>query len=329
MSKFKIFRLELEVTERCNMRCKHCYMGEPVDSDMSYELLINLLDEAHDPGVYDVILSGGEPLLRKDIFEIIHYVKRNFSYKVGLLTNGSLIDDSNVKKLTICDYIQLSLDSPPDVECPVRGGRISRETIRVAKMLKRYGIHVTFFSTLSKLNWRYVDALVKIAEDLEIPISFARMVPVGRGSSIKDMMFNPYEYYMLMKKIVELKRKSRFIYITDPLRVLLDESQWKGRRESIIGGCAAGVISCTITTTGEVFPCPLLRISAGNIIKNNLNLKDIWLESPIFKLLRSRKFMACTECSYRFTCGGCRATAYSIFKNIYAKDPLCFKHLIC
>lgn len=314
--------LEIEITDKCNTQCKHCYLGNARrHKTMPEKLLLKTLNECEKNKVARVIITGGEALLEPKLVEKAAEFKPR-KFELGLMTNGLLVNEGSISLLKKFDFVQLSFDNLPKKKA-VRAIK-PEKIIEKARFLQNNGIRTNFLCTLSKHNIKNLDGIMKTAESLSIPITFNRMYPVGRAKEMQGQILSKKEFQNAISKILASNAKTQ--KITDPLTVLCSDSKKELALKSkrIIGGCIAGIAACSISPEGRLFPCPLLRISAGSLKKNSL--KKIWLNSKILGDLRNRSlFEKCKDCKYVNACGGCRASAFAAYGKINAPDPLCFK----
>ena len=315
MSDLGIHLVVLEVTDRCNLKCIHCYNDGSQGKDISHEDFEIVIKELKKVKPYYVTLSGGEPLLLgKWLFNIAEAL-RDICKKLLLTTNGLLITKFPAQSFRIFDNVQISLDGPKDVHEKIRGKGTFERTLNAAKYLKDAGVNITFNMTIHVLNKDYLVETYEIARSLGIQLGIERMSTVGRGKDITRISANEWKY--LLKIATEKKINCR-----DPLSFAFR----KGiiiKPNKICGGCTAGIASLVITPSLEIIPCVRLRIPVGNL--KSRNLREIWLNSDIFNKLRDRaSFEKCGTCYYRNICGGCRAEAYAETGNYLGPDPLCW-----
>ena len=331
-------------TLKCNLRCSHCYINAKNDPDKSelnqYEGKM-LIDQISDLGKSILVLSGGEPLLRNDIFELARYgVQKGLIVTMG--TNGTLLDDEAAKKLYEVGIrkVAISIDSSTsDVHDELRGvnGAWNKALDGVRACL-RNGVGVQFNVTMTKQNHSDLDNILLLAKNLCVRSTHLFfLVPTGRGKDLKDI--TPADYEGLLRKMLsypqnELEIKPtcapQFMRIAKELNV--NTNRW-GR------GCIAGISYCRILPNGSVTPCPYLPTEVGNIRKTPL--QEIWMKSEVLKALRNFENLKgkCGICEYQDICGGCRARAYGLTSycsgatakseeqtnagDIFASDPWC------
>jgi len=316
--KFVPLILSWNVTRKCNLKCSHCYINaEPRESinELTTEEAKNLIDQICEVSKPLLILSGGEPLLRQDIYELIRYGASK-GLKMGLGSNGSLIDDDIAQKLKEAgiETVSISLDSHiPEQHDEFRGVKGSWEkAVNAIKALRKNGVLVQVNTTLTQQNYDQIDNIMSLAEKLGVEnFHLFFLVPTGRGVKITDI--SPAKYEEMIKKtfakVARHKLNVRPSCAPQFMRIAkemgLNMSRW-------IRGCIAGLYYCRVYPNGDITPCPYLPIKIGSIRENSF--KEIWFNSEMFKTLRDYDSLKgkCGFCEYRASCGGCRARAYGL-----------------
>lgn len=306
------------VTRKCNLKCSHCYINaasEEYKDELTTEESKRLIDQISEVSRPMLILSGGEPLLRKDIFELIQYGTQK-GLKMGLGSNGGLIDSIVAKKLKEAGIktVSISLDSSiPERHDEFRGVKGSwQKAVNAIKVLRENDVLVQVNTTLTQQNYDEIDDIMSLAEKIGVEnFHLFFLVPTGRGAKIADI--TPVMYENMIKNTFAKTARHRlnvrpscapqFMRIAKDMN--LDMRQW-------IRGCIAGLYYCRVYPNGEITPCPYLPVKLGNIREKSF--KDIWFNSDIFKNLRDFNTLKgkCGACEYRSLCGGCRARAYGL-----------------
>jgi radical SAM protein with 4Fe4S-binding SPASM domain len=310
------------VTLKCNLKCAHCYINasekklrDELSTDAA-KMLIHQIAEVSRPLL---ILSGGEPLLREDIYEIIRY-GADRGLRMGMGSNGMLIDDEVTRRLENAgmETVAISLDSSvPERHDKFRGVKGCWEhAIDAIKSLKKSSIQVQVNSTVTKQNYDEVDDIMSLAEDLGVEnFHLFFLVPTGRGTDIEDITPRMYEDMITstLSKITKYKLNVKPSCAPQFMRISkeqgVDMSRW-------VRGCMAGLYYCRIYPSGEITPCPYMPLKLGNIRERSF--RDIWFNSEVFKALRDFDQLKgkCGLCEYRDVCGGCRARAYGVTTDL-------------
>jgi radical SAM protein with 4Fe4S-binding SPASM domain len=316
--KFVPLVISWNMTLKCNLKCSHCYInaeeskrGEELSTDGA-KMLIHQITEVSRPLL---ILSGGEPLLRDDIYEIIKYgVDRGL--RMGMGSNGVLINDEVARKLKEAGMwtVAISLDSSDPVRHDqFRGVKGCWEgAVNAIKALKKVGIEVQINCTVTQQNYDEIEKIMELAENLGVDnFHLFFLVPTGRGTEIEDITPEMYEEMIrsTLEKTTKYKLNVKPSCAPQFMRIAKDQgvdmSRW-------VRGCMGGLYYCRIYPSGEVTPCPYIPVSLGNIREKSF--KDIWLKSEVFKALRDPDQLKgkCGVCEHNDVCGGCRARAYGV-----------------
>jgi radical SAM protein with 4Fe4S-binding SPASM domain len=335
------------LTYRCNLACEHCYLdagGRPAvatpafadRSELDTAACLRVVDEiaAFAPDGL-LILTGGEPLLRRDIVEIIrHAAARELWVVVG--TNGIKITENlaAILKREGVRGLSLSLDALDETRHDgfrhVTGA--FRNTVEGAKILDRAGLPFIVQTTVGRHNVRELEAIADFAHgELGARVwNLYFLVPTGRGAHVSDLA--DAEYDRVLGELAVIQRKFAGTMLVNAkcaphyVRILQAEDPQspflKGYADGA-GGCPAGTHYLGIRPNGDVTPCPYLPVFGGNLQRESLG--EIWRTSEVFTQIRNRKALGgrCGACELNSSCGGCRARAYGVTGDFMAEDALC------
>src|SRR5687767_7805640 len=333
------------LTYRCNLACEHCYLdagGTPLvetenfadRSELGTEECFKVIEEiaAFAPECV-TILTGGEPLLRRDILEIVRRAaERELWVVVG--TNGVKITENVATRLKEAGArgLSLSLDAlDPDRHDGFRKVRGAwRNTVESAAILNRTGLPFIVQTTAGSHNLGELDAIADFAHDtLAAKVwNLYFLVPTGRGQFVSDI--TPAQYDEVLASLFRIQRKyDRRMLVNAKcaphyIKTMLENGLPPARTYSGgAGGCPAGTHYMGIRPNGDVTPCPYLPVFAGNLRRSGL--ADLWTSSELFTGIRRRASLGgrCGECEMNSHCGGCRARAYGMVGDPMAEDPLC------
>lgn len=343
ISSFQEFFIQWHLTERCNLNCLHCYQTGSKTSELSLDEITATLDEITEmldvwQEIYQLEFSpsfnvtGGEPLLRKDLFNILERMSSN-KFKVYLLTNGTLIDSRVADQLAGQEIngIQVSIEGPEEIHDTIRGKGSFEAACRGVECLVRSGLNVTLNATLSSLNAEQLPAIVDIASSLGAQrLGFSRLVPSGKGLGLVDRMVDSRRIKEIYQSVLSLCPENLEIVTGDPIATQLkDEAETKDFGSHAFGGCSAAISGLTILHDGTVTPCRRLPIPLGNVRTDSL--REIWANSETLEQLRDRSQYKgkCGGCPRWAVCRGCRAIAHAFSlaqgeDDFLAEDPQCF-----
>ena len=331
-----------EVTRRCNLNCVHCRAGAergPYPGELDTARCMEILDQIRAVGCPIVILTGGEPLLRDDIFQLAeHGTGRGL--RMVMATNGTLLTPRLVDdmKESGIQRVSISLDAP-DAESHDRfrnePGAFER-SIEGIRLLREGGMEFQINTTVTRHNSSRIEAML----DLTVRLGACAhhlflLVPTGRAREMVQQEIDARQYervlhwfhHMRDKVPLHLKATCAPHYY----RILRQEARAKGEKvtfetyglDAMTRGCLGGTAFCFISHDGIVQPCGYLELNCGDLRESDFG--TIWRTSPIFTQLRD--FSAykgkCGRCEYLRVCGGCRARAYEATGDFLAEEPLC------
>jgi radical SAM protein with 4Fe4S-binding SPASM domain len=342
------FFVQLHLTEQCNLRCKHCYQQGRRNDDMSLSEITSVIDEISDMLIEwrethhidftsSFNVTGGEPFLRRDFFNILEELK-NKGFDTFILSNGTLIDRDKAEalaKLTV-KGVQVSMEGPENIHDAIRGPGSFVSSLKGIRNLLEAGIQVTMNTTLSDMNASCFTDVIDLASSLGVQrLGFSRLVPTGRGGALLGAMLPREVLKDLYNTVFSYDAKGLQIVTGDPVASQLKNPDvHDGETPFPSGGCAAGVSGLTILPDGTVTPCRRLPVPIGNVKKDSL--REIWATSGVLQGLRDKSQYTgkCGKCSKWSACRGCRAIAFAFSKangnaNHLAEDPQCFLQYEC
>lgn len=313
-------------TQKCNLYCKHCYRDSGPDklkNELSNKESKKLLREIKQAGFRIIVFSGGEPLLRDDIFDLISYSK-SLGMRSLMGSNGTLITKRVARKLKECglDYIAVSIDSlNPKKHDEFRGvkGSFNRAVKGIKNCIEK-DIKVQVNCTLTKDNLKEIDDIIEFSKELKVSsCHMLFLVDIGRGKNINQM--NKSDYKTAINKIISKEIDIRAKPTCAPqykVEALINKKEKPQGR-----GCIAGISYCSILPNGDVHICPYADVKVANIREESFD--SIWENNQIFKDLRDfTKYKGkCGKCKYINICGGCRARAFNNSGDWLGEDPYC------
>jgi len=332
-----------EMTTACNLRCIHCHAsgGKASPEELSTEEAKRLLDQLAQVREFRMMaFTGGEPLVRPDLFELLAY-SRALGFANTMATNATLIDEEVARRLRGCGVViaAVSLDGfDADTHDFVRGVPGSFEkALAGMRALRRAGILLQVNITAMEYNVEQMSRLMDLVDELSTGIVLMyQLVPVGRGRDVQEASLDLEANERLIRFMARAQRETRAIMepVAGPQYwpFLLQQNAIGGGlllrlAETVFHGCSAGRGFVYIKPNGDVWPCPFIEVGCGNVRRTPFD--TIWTESPVLKDLRRREELLegrCGECEFRRMCGGCRGRAWATTGDYLAEDPSCFIH---
>ena len=327
------FTVYLEVTNACNLHCNHCYMEAPSNEDenlLSVEEIYALIDDLNSMNVLVIALAGGEPLLRRDFFDIARYASDK-DMMVFLTTNGTKINEHVIETLKEIGIgkITISLEGVTEgTHDALRGEGSFKKTTKGLKMLLEHGMNVEIAITLCSYNIEEIPCIIQSCEENGVSgVQINRLVTVGRGTNLKE--YTRDECKRIGNMVLELSEKYGS-YVAPNSSLRLCSMKYEPCDDLEATACGAGFSFCCVLWNGDVTPCLLMRdVVFGNIKVQPLS--EIWSTSPQLKAFRSAfknpevdAVTPCNSCMYKDSCGrGCRAQAYHTYGMFTDPDPIC------
>ncbi len=338
---FRSHIISWNLTKKCNLRCEHCYISAgriskaESQDELSTEECFRVVDQicAVNPEAL-LILTGGEPLLRKDVFEIAAYANdKGLWVVVG--SNGVFVTEELCQRIIESGIkgMALSLDSlDPAVHDLFRGVQGAWDnTVNGSKVLREAGLPFIIQTTIGEHNRESILDIARFAYELGARVfNLYFLVPTGRGVYTSDI--TPQQYEETLVRLMELQKEfagkmlvnskcaphyQRLLYQHEP------DSPFLKSFAGGAGGCPAGTHYLGIRPNGDMTPCPYLPVYGGNLRERSF--KEIWEDSEVFNRIRSRNALGgrCGACEFNRVCGGCRARAYGATGDYLAEDDWC------
>lgn len=304
-----------ELTRKCNLQCKHCcinadntlYEGTDLDTSSIIRILSNFIEI----NPYKITLTGGEPLLRKDFFSILKYLRKKYNGKISVMTNGTLIDKDNVKKLVkYINQIDISLDGIDEETCSlIRGKGVFEKVLKAVNLLKENDFNnISLSITIGDKNMDWEEKFLELNSFLNTRPIIRSFTPVGRGEANGNLFYdnkiNENLEQNFSEKLLSLEYTKKFTPCT----------------------CNAGVEKICVDYKGDIYPCQWFFddfYKIGNALKDNL--KEINNLSIIEKLANyyPDKFYLCKKCDVNSFCWPCPGELMFYSHNINEFQNLC------
>lgn len=335
-----------ETTRACNLECPHCRASakkERSGDELSTDEAKRFIDSAASFSKPILVFSGGEALVREDIYELIRYAG-DCGLKSALASNASLITLSTAKRLKESGIRVAAVSvygasaATHDAFCGQKGA--FEKSLAGIKNIKTAGLGLQINTTITRKNLPELEAIGKFALSQEaVSYHVFFLVPVGRGRAIEGDEITPQEYEDAFNRLYDFKavvplhikptcaphyyRVARQRDAKENSRPASVENSRPSLFQEMTKGCLAGQGVCFISFKGEVFGCGYLPLKAGDLRKQDF--KTIWFESELFKILRddSKLEGRCGICEFKKICGGCRARAYALTGDCLTEEPAC------
>jgi radical SAM protein with 4Fe4S-binding SPASM domain len=310
------------------MNCRHCYKPNLGEIDLSLEQIKTILAKLSLSGIRHLLFTGGEPLLRKDLFEIIdcaiHYDFEDIAINTnGLLLRNSKILDQIRERSDIISCLPVSFDGArSETHDFIRGEGQFKKLMSILEPDSMRNIPIGLNVTIGRWNFHDLEEFFAIYDKLNAnDINFGIFIPLGRGVTLKEQVLTSEQCETLIQFA---KQKHDAGYL-----VQLCSLPYAKLYEPTISGSCCNIFTefITITAQGNVVPCILYEYNLGSLLE--MELKDI-LSNPLVKIfqktrkLRKKMTGYCSTCSKIKICrGGCNLLTYALTGNIFASDPLC------
>ncbi len=335
--------LQWHLTNRCNLRCSHCYQESYGGGELSYDELLAVLGQYESllaewraaagsrPAVRGhITVTGGEPFVRKDFIDFLtRLAAHHESYSFGILTNGSFIDLAMARRLHSLRprFVQVSIEGTEATHDAIRGMGDFQKTVAAIRRLVRFSVPTMISFTAHRRNYREFPAVARLGTKLGVSKVWSdRLIPAAmKGHLSMADALTPDETREFFELMAQAKAEAR--------------RRWFGRTEIALhralqflvdGGddayhCTAGDSLITIMPDGEVYPCRRMPISVGNVRRTSL--RDIYYSNGLLRQLRDQNSVSkgCEGCEHTRRCrGGLKCLSYAVTGDPFQRDPGCW-----
>ena len=316
-----------ETTQACDLVCAHCRASAQPHRhplELTTDEARRLIDEAADMGTRLFVFTGGDPLKRPDLNDLIRHAAGRGLHPSVTPSATPLLTAERIRAMAEAgaEAVALSLDGDePGLHDRFRGwsGSFAR-TLEAARAVREAGLRLQINTTVTRLNWRRLDRIARLVAELGAGRwSVFFLVPTGRGATLEPLDADEHE--AVYRWLAGLEGQVPFAIKTTEApayrRVLVE----RGRPPRPAIGDGKGF--CFVAHTGAVYPSGFLPLAAGNI--RTASLARIYRDSPLFRALRDSAQLKgkCGRCPYRQLCGGSRARAYAMTGDPLAEEPTC------
>lgn len=331
-----------EVTRKCGLSCRHCRAAAnkgPYPGELSTEKCFQVIDEIAEVGKPIVILTGGDPMLRDNVYEIAKYGTEK-GLKMVMSPCGTLLNKDSARWLKEAgiDRISISIDGAT-AETHDDFRRVPgafADAVKGIAVAQEAGIDVQINTTVTQVNIGELPDILKLAIDVgAVAFHPFLLVPTGRGKELADQELSPQQYEETLNWVYD-QRDSVPLHFKPTCaphyyRILRQRAHEDGLKvnpetfgmDARAKGCLGGQGFCFISYKGEVQICGFLDVKCGDLKEQSFG--EVWRESPVFRQMRDLDGYhgRCGYCEYRRYCGGCRARAYEITGDYLAEEPFC------
>lgn len=333
-----------EMTRSCNLNCKHCRAAArfgPYKNELSTEECFRVLENVAGFCKPIMILTGGEPMLRDDIFDIARH-GTDLGLRMVMAPCGQMVTEETARRMmdSGIQRISLSIDGATaqshDEFRQVEGA--FDDVLAAARVARETGLEFQINTTVTKHNIDELEAILNLAVELGAKAYHPfLLVPTGRGKELADQELPPEEYERVLNWIYE-KRESlplQFKPTCAPhyYRILRQREREKGRSvtpethglDAMSKGCMGGQSFAFISHVGKVQICGFLEEECGDLRAEGLDFEKVWRTSEVFLAMRDLDGYhgRCGYCEYRRVCGGCRARAFAMTGDYLDEEPFC------
>lgn len=342
MKRFDLRLVAWEMTCACNLACVHCRASacpDPSPEEMTFQEGCSLIDGIAKVGKPILIMTGGEPLIRSDFFDLArHAVKAGL--RAVLATNGCMVTPAIAAEIAAVGIprVSISLDGPAagehDAFRQVPGA--FEASMAGIDNLRSAGVAVQINTTLTRRNRGQLARIMALAESIgAAAFHVFLLVPTGRAKGMAGEEMEPQEYEESLEEFYRLGRSSNLetkaTCAPQYYRILRQQAKSEGIEvnpetfglNAHTRGCLGGLSFVFVSHRGDLQPCGYFDVQAGNV--REAEFGDIWQKAPLFQTLRTFSLLEgkCRRCDYLRFCGGCRARAYETTGNYMAEEPYC------
>jgi radical SAM protein with 4Fe4S-binding SPASM domain len=331
------FHIQWHITDRCNLRCLHCYQEQFTrDPELDWQRLQLICDNLFATmekwnAKLTVALTGGEPLLKEELWQLLDKLGASpFVASLSIITNGTVIDRylTQLKKYRKLDNLLISLDGiTAETNDTIRGKGTFAKTITNIRAAQQLGIPIVIMFTLLKRNLADAKSIIPFSKYLGIDrVILERFIPLGQGKELLHEVISGIDLDRLYRDIftqceLEYHPEEMVKYRALQLRFEKD-----GISPTLLGAeCIVGKDGMALLPDGTIFPCRRFNLPIGNLLETSLD--ELWRTSEVLHNIRNKELFkgTCSVCRIA-DCFGCRAMTYALTGDYLAADPHCWIH---
>jgi radical SAM protein with 4Fe4S-binding SPASM domain len=335
--------LQWHITERCNLRCSHCYQSDYSGQELQFDNLLKVLDQFKDllslwrrkvgrlPVRGHITVTGGEPFIRRDFLDLLEIFSANKHYfSFAILTNGSFIDAAMARRLRKLGpaFVQVSVEGTQATHDKIRDTGNFDRTVSALKHLVKEHIRTLISFTAHRDNFREFSEVAQLGRKLRVSRVWAdRLIPSGTGLALQEQMLTSDETREFFEIMLRARRKAKRHWFSRT-----EIAMHRALQFLVAGGkpyhCTAGDTLVTVQPNGDLYPCRRMPIRVGNLMETPL--AELYYESSLFRALRNRNCISddCQSCFYSKLCrGGLKCLSYAMTGDPFKADPGCWRTL--
>lgn len=343
LARLRRFTFQWHLTERCNLRCAHCYQESYNSPELGYAAWLEVLDQLEQflaewraacgsPRRLHITLTGGEPLVHPDLMRLLEVLAgRRDRFSFAILSNGHLVDRARARRLARLGprYFQVSLEGTAATHDRIRGPGSFGRVRNAIRELRRVRIPVMISFTAHRDNFREFPAVARLAQELGVTrIWTDRLIPLGAGAQGATGSLTPAEtreYIELLKAARRSARRRGSWWPRHRTEVAQHRALQFLGGEGVPYRCVAGESLLALMPNGDLLPCRRMPLRVGNVLKTPL--RQLYFEDPMLRALRNPRQVAsgCEGCGLEKLCrGGLRCLSFALHGDPFHSDPGCW-----
>jgi radical SAM protein with 4Fe4S-binding SPASM domain len=327
------------ITDRCNLKCRHCYMGATghrSDGELTPEEALDLVDRMGAAGVPTLFMTGGEMFSRPDVWDLLE-AAHSHGIRLVVSTNGTMIDEDDIARLAGLgvDYAAVTIYGPPafhDDYVLVPGAY--ERIVETARIMREHGIRLCVKTTVNQDTWPHLPYVIATAKELGARVLYpCDLVTTGRATDLATRSVGPDEWRKFAEMIVEEvlsdpdglefdvgANPSIVPYVAGLLAERGQDTSAGSARLELMSACPVGHGHMAVNARGDIMPCQFMQdYSVGNVREMDLGEAV----RSLSELGEADVGGSCGACEFARTCRGCRAKAHCVHGDVAAEDPLC------
>lgn len=332
--------MQWHITERCNLRCAHCYQEDYAGKELSHQELLTILGQYIDlldgwrrhsfrPITGHITVTGGEPFARRDflgLLEAFAALKKHFSF--AILTNGTFIDAAMARRLRVLGprFVQVSIEGTRETHDAIRGPGTFDRSVSALRHLVDEGIRTLISFTAHRGNYREFPEVARLGRELGVTRVWSdRLIPHGSGAELDEMLLTPEETREFFELMLQARNEVKRTWFRRQTNISMHRALQFLVGEGTPYQCGAGDNLITVQPNGDLYPCRRMPIRVGNLLETPLT--QLYDEAGLFRDLRDRDrvSLGCQGCDHADSCrGGLKCLSYAVTGSPFTVDPGCW-----